>query len=103
MTALNAGYATGLTPFTESEILSHAGIAHGGADTLESQVGPFTDYVTNYACPADYHPDGFVDGIDYDRFNIDFESGDPRADYNLDGFVDGIDYDEFNNDFEAGC
>ena len=58
-------------------------------------------------CPADYNGDGFVDGIDYDNFNNDFESPDPqqqiRADYNRDGFVDGIDYDEFNNDFETPC
>jgi hypothetical protein len=58
-------------------------------------------------CPADYNGDGFVDGIDYDQFNNDFESTDPiqqrHADYNYDGFVDGIDYDQFNNDFEAGC
>jgi hypothetical protein len=54
-------------------------------------------------CPADYNGDGFVDGIDYDQFNNDFEAGNIAADYNGDGFVDGIDYDQFNNDFEAGC
>jgi hypothetical protein len=54
-------------------------------------------------CPADINGDGFVDGIDYDTFNNDFEAGSPAADYNGDGFVDGIDYDSFNNDFEAGC
>jgi hypothetical protein len=58
-------------------------------------------------CRADYNCDGFVDGIDYDQFNNDFESTDPvqqmNADYNSDGFVDGIDYDLFNNDFEVGC
>lgn len=54
-------------------------------------------------CPADYNRDGFVDGIDSDQFNNDFEAGNMAADYNGDGFVDGIDYDRFNNDFEAGC
>jgi hypothetical protein len=54
-------------------------------------------------CRADYNGDGFVDGIDYDLFNNDFEAGNIAADYNRDGFVDGIDYDQFNNDFEAGC
>ena len=57
-------------------------------------------------CPADYNGDLFVDGIDYDQFNNDFESSDPdqqrNADYNGDGFVDGIDYDQFNNAFEHG-
>jgi glycosylphosphatidylinositol phospholipase D len=59
--------------------------------------------LTVNSCPADYNGDGFVDGIDYDEFNNDFEAGNMRADYNGDGFVDGIDYDMFNNDFEAGC
>jgi hypothetical protein len=38
------------------------------------------------------------------RFWLQLE-GDARcpADYNNDGFVDGIDSDQFNNDFEAGC
>jgi hypothetical protein len=54
-------------------------------------------------CGADYNLDGFVDGIDSDSFNNDFEAGNMGADYNGDGFVDGIDYDRFNNDFEAGC
>jgi hypothetical protein len=54
-------------------------------------------------CHADYNCDGFVDGIDYDTFNNDFEAGNIAADYNGDGFVDGIDYDQFNNDFEVGC
>ena len=58
-------------------------------------------------CTADYNGDGFVDGIDSDLFENDFESPDPvqqmRADINGDGFVDGIDYDMFNNDFENPC
>jgi hypothetical protein len=54
-------------------------------------------------CVADYSCDGFVDGIDYDQFNNDFEAGNGWADINGDGFVDGIDYDTFNNAFEAGC
>ena len=54
-------------------------------------------------CPADYNHDGFVDGIDYDLFNNDFEAGKTDADFNRDGFLDGIDYDQFNNHFEAGC
>ena len=54
-------------------------------------------------CPADYNRDGFVDGIDYDLFNNDFEAGIIDADFNRDSFLDGIDYDQFNNHFEAGC
>jgi hypothetical protein len=61
------------------------------------------NYLVFVRCRADYNGDGFVDGIDYDTFNNDFEGGNPAADYNGDGFVDGIDYDTFNNEFEAGC
>jgi hypothetical protein len=63
----------------------------------------FLATVQGAPCNADYNHDGFVDGIDYDLFNNDFESGQIAADYNNDGFVDGIDYDTFNNDFEVGC
>jgi hypothetical protein len=54
-------------------------------------------------CPADYNNDGFVDGIDSDQFNNDFEAGDSCADLNGDCFVDGIDSDYFNNEFESPC
>jgi hypothetical protein len=69
--------------------------------------GEIRGQVEGHPCPADYNGDGFVDGIDSDLFNNDFESADPNrqiiADYNGDGFVDGIDYDMFNNDFETQC
>ena len=69
--------------------------------------GEIRGQVEQHPCPADYNGDGFVDGIDYDLFNNDFESTNPSrqiiADYNGDGFVDGIDYDNFNNDFETPC
>jgi hypothetical protein len=46
--ALNVGYNANLTLFSEQEILAHRGIAYGGSDTLVSQVGPYSDYITNY-------------------------------------------------------
>jgi lysophospholipase L1-like esterase len=48
MEGLNVGYGANLTLFTEQEILAHAGIAYGGSDTLEAQIGPYSDYVINY-------------------------------------------------------
>jgi hypothetical protein len=75
--------------------------SHSPSGDYKTDVG--YDFSMRVLCPADYNGDGFVDGIDYDMFNNDFEAGDPRADFNGDGFVDGIDYDQFNNAFEGGC
>jgi hypothetical protein len=46
--ALNLGYGAGFTLFSEAEILGHRGIAYGGSDTLVTQYGVYSDYVTNY-------------------------------------------------------
>jgi hypothetical protein len=51
MEALNIGYSTGLTLFTEAEILSHRGIAYGGSDTLNATYGDYSDYITAYPPP----------------------------------------------------
>lgn len=51
MEALNIGFGTGLTLFTEAEILSHRGIAYGGSDTLNVIYGDYSDYITAYPPP----------------------------------------------------
>lgn len=43
--ALDSGYAANLPFFTEEEILQHAGLAYGGADTLFARIGSYTNYV----------------------------------------------------------
>ena len=48
MTGLNEVYGTGLPLFTEAEILAHRGIAYGGSETVEAQLGAYTDFVTDY-------------------------------------------------------
>jgi hypothetical protein len=60
---LDAGYDAEIAPFTESELLEHAGIAYGGADTLPGQVEPPAAYVFNFALPGDLTSDGVV-GVD---------------------------------------
>jgi hypothetical protein len=50
--ALDEGYRAGLTPFSEQEILAHAGLTYGGQDTLAAVIGPLSAYVHNYACYA---------------------------------------------------
>src|SRR6266581_2047176 len=43
--AFDTGYGAGLPLFTEQEILSHSLIAYGGSETLQSQIGAYTDYI----------------------------------------------------------
>ncbi|MCC6427984.1 MAG: hypothetical protein IT435_14330 [Phycisphaerales bacterium] len=97
--AWNAGYAT----FSEAEILSHAGLTYLGPDQLPSQLGDYAQYITNYACLADYDKSGFVDIEDYSQFILAFEAGDDAADYDGSGFVDFEDFNDFVQDFELGC
>jgi lysophospholipase L1-like esterase len=47
--ALRIGYGANLQLFSEAEILSHAGLAYGGSDTLAAQIGSYSDYVIDYA------------------------------------------------------
>lgn len=58
--ALNVGYDAGILAFTEAEVLDHAGIAYGGSDTLEAQIGVPSDYVFNFAVPGDLDADGLA-------------------------------------------
>ncbi len=50
-TALNTGYHANIPLFSEQEILAHKGLAYGGADTLQGQIGPYSAYVTNFVVP----------------------------------------------------
>jgi lysophospholipase L1-like esterase len=43
--AFNSGYEAGVALFTEKELLNHAGIAYGGSNTLQSEIGPYTNYI----------------------------------------------------------
>jgi lysophospholipase L1-like esterase len=47
--ALDTGYNAGIPLFSESQILSHAGLTYGGSDTLAAQIGPYSNYVISYA------------------------------------------------------
>jgi len=43
--AISLGFGTQVSLFSEQEILSHAGLAYGGQDTLMSQIGSYSNYV----------------------------------------------------------
>ena len=64
MTALNVGWHTSYVPFTEQEILAHAGLAYVGPDALPAQLGPLNRFLRNFRCPADVTTLGGTAGPD---------------------------------------
>ncbi|MCZ6727980.1 MAG: SGNH/GDSL hydrolase family protein [Acidobacteria bacterium] len=58
-TALNLGFATGIAPLSEEEMLGAAGIPYGGSDTLEGEIGPLSGFVTAF---DNIFSDGFETG-----------------------------------------
>lgn len=45
---LSSDYETNLTTLTEEEILDIRGIAYGGSDTLQGEIGSYSDYIVDY-------------------------------------------------------
>ena len=109
MSALNQGWGAHYTLFTDSEILDHAGIAYGGADTLDSQVGPYSQYIRSYRCPGDTNRDGVVNSIDLGQLLAHFgEATGPGlvsagADFNHDGVIDTLDLGSLLAAFGSAC
>ncbi len=62
--ALNIGYGAAVPLFSEQEILAHAGIAYGGRDTLQSQIGRYSDFVFKFAWSGDLDCNGVVGILD---------------------------------------
>lgn len=63
MTAMNTGSeGADLTLFSEAEILAHAGLAYGGADTLGPTIGEWSEYVIDFSPPDKPEPTADLDG-----------------------------------------
>ncbi|MHC4108554.1 MAG: GDSL-type esterase/lipase family protein [Planctomycetota bacterium] len=105
--ALNTGYGAGIPLFSEQEILAHAGIAYGGADTLEAEIGPYSDYIFDFGCPADITADGAVNVLDLIELLLCFgqpaTGGCAAADINGDGIVNVLDLIELLLVFGTSC
>ncbi|HMN42330.1 MAG TPA: GC-type dockerin domain-anchored protein [Phycisphaerales bacterium] len=103
MTALNTGWGASYPLFSDQEILSHAGIAYGGAETLAAHVGPYSQYVRTFRCPGDYNGDGHLAVVDIFEYLNAWFAGNPGTD------VDGVpglqvaDIFAFLNAWFAGC
>lgn len=86
--AENLGFGKSIAPFSENEILNHAGI-----DPSAPTPTPSTGEIT--ACTADINQDQVVDIDDYSVLLINYLKSPiqtPRADINQDGVVDIADY-----------
>jgi hypothetical protein len=107
--ALNQGYHAGLTPFSESEILAHAGLAYGGQDTLSATIGPISAYIHSFVCYANCDTSTtqpVLNVADFSCFLNRYAAGDPYA--NCDGsttppILNVADFSCFLNAFAAGC
>ena len=107
--ALNQGYGAGLTPFTEEEILSHAGLAYGGQNTLSAVLGPLSSYVHNFVCYANC--DGstaapVLNVNDFSCFLNRYAAGDARANCDNSTVAPVLNVNDFScflNRYAVGC
>jgi hypothetical protein len=103
MTALNTGFNAGLAPFTEQEILAHAGLTYVGPDSLEAQIGPMSRFVRDFTCLANFNG---VDGRtpqDIFDFLTAYFAGSPFVDVTNDGVRSPADIFAFLTAYFAGC
>lgn len=106
MTALNSGWGSSYTRFTDAEILANAGITYGGTDTLDVVVAPYSQYIRSYLCPGDLDFDQTVSTADLvvmlGNFGLAIQPG-TGGDVNADGVVNTADLVAFLDDFGSVC
>jgi GDSL-like Lipase/Acylhydrolase family len=103
MTALNQGWNLGLAPFSETEILTTAGLSPLGPDALPPQIGSLSQYVFDFRCPANFNGVSGVTVQDIFDFLSAYFSGAADADINLDSAVSVQDIFDFLSRWFAGC
>lgn len=107
MTALNVGYGGGTsgtyTLFTDAEILSHAGIAYGGSETLGAQFGNYARFVRDFQCIGNFNGQDGVSVQDIFDFMAAWFAGSASADVNGVGGVTVQDIFDFLGAWFAGC
>lgn len=103
LTALNTAWNAGLPPFTDHEILAHAGIAYGGSDTLSVQIGPYDRFVRDFRCPGNFNGDAATTVQDLFDFLAAYFAAEPAADINASGALTVQDIFDFLSAYFAGC
>ncbi|MEO1583184.1 MAG: GC-type dockerin domain-anchored protein [Planctomycetota bacterium] len=108
ITGLNAAYNTGITPLTETEILSVNLQSPTGPDALESQIGSLDTYIIlpttpPTACLADVNNDGVATPADFTSWVAAFNSQGPKCDQNGDGLCNPQDFTAWVMNYNMGC
>jgi hypothetical protein len=95
--ALNEGYNAGVPLLSEQQMLAPQGLTYGGSDTVASQIGPYSNFVFNYAPTppglGDANHDGVVNGQDISLAASNWlkVASNGPGDVNGDGIVNGQD------------
>lgn len=100
---LNVHPQVSILPFTEADMLSNAGIAYVGPDTLASQIAPSSSYVRDYRCPANFNGVGDAGVQDVFDFLTAWFSSQPEADINFDSTIGVQDIFDFLSHWFAAC
>jgi len=88
--ALDVAFDSGINLFSEEEILSHAGIAYGGEDTLGSEIGEYSDFLVNFTKLGDLNSDGWVSIVDFLQLLADWgPCPDPLVSYSCEADLNG--------------
>lgn len=103
ITALNQGWNLGITPFSETEILTAAGLPVLGPDALPAQIGAYSNFVYDYRCPANFNGVSGVTVQDIFDFLSAYFASSIDADINRDNTVSVQDIFDFLSRWFAGC
>ncbi len=103
ITALEQGWNLGITPLSETEIVTAAGLAPTGPDAVPGQIGPYGRYVYDFRCAANFNGVSGVTVQDLFDFLAAYFAGSLDADATRDNSVTVQDLFAFLNVWFAGC
>jgi hypothetical protein len=109
ITAMNMRSDLGIPVLSEAEILARAGLVYGGQNTLEMQIGPYSDYIENFGCYSNCDRSTGIPILNVEDFtcfiNL-FAQGDPRANCDESTAPPALNVEDFTcfiNRFAQGC
>jgi hypothetical protein len=110
ITGLNLAYGTGIVPLSESEIVIAGNIAPAGPDSVETQIGPLSQFVhlpdpppPEPCGPADANADGVLSPADFASWIAAFNVQGPACDQNGDGQCLPNDFTAWIVNYNIGC
>ncbi|GEM_PF-896108 len=103
ITALSDCCDAAVLPFSESEIVSNAGLVYGGQETLGQYIAPYRLYISDFTCRADINADQVVSVQDIFDFLSMYFASQIAADFNQSGEISVQDIFDFLTGYFAGC